>query len=182
MRELFALLKFVYIILLPKKFLSWQTCLLTCILLWLLALSQTDTQRDILASLGFLSLIAGLWFFLQERPFRIFGFSLGNWILSLFLAVFIAASLWGEVSYIPWVISPLIAALIAIVPELINSNFKLKLPDPHARARILILLLSHILLSCWIQFHFTINYWLSTQPDLVRQDFSNSVFVVKIQY
>ena len=182
MRELNVWLWFFYRLLLPKKILAWQTFFLLCLVFWVLAIFHQDSQRDILSSMGVLSLIASTWFFLQERPLVIFGFSLGNWILSLFLAIFISAGLFEEISYIPWVISPLITAVITLIPEFVDSSFKVSLPKPQDRPRILIIIFIHIILSCWIQFHFTINHWLASKPELLERDFDNSAFVIRMNY
>jgi hypothetical protein len=57
-----------------------------------------------------------------------------------------------------------------------------KLPDVPVRQKLVILLGIHLLFSCWLQFQFVINNLLEDYPRLIREDFSNSAFVVKMPW
>lgn len=56
----------------------------------------------------------------------------------------------------------------------------LTLPEAATRQRLIILLLLHLTLSCWIQFCFTIQGWLQEYPSLLTNSFSESYVVTRL--
>ena len=182
MNQILTLIRFFQQSLTPKQVWSWQTFLLVVLLCWLLAAFVSPPRQTILAGLGFIFFLVGVGIFISENPVSLFGFSVNNWILSICLCLFVFGGANRQLDNWFWVSFPSVAAAIALVPEFVDSGFKFKVPDSSKRQRIIIFFLSHAIVSCWFQFHFTIESWIEQDPNLMQGDFSQSAFVVKIDY
>lgn len=172
-----------------NKLITWKTFLLLGILFWLLAGYATDENiKNILSGVGLISALICLTLFVQENIIRIRPVVMkgsnnsyfNNWIISLIICFLIFGIFPGQITHWAWVLCPPVAAIATALPEFWDTPLKLKLPTPEVRLRLSILLLSHLLISCWIQFYFTIDQWIKTNPQLLDQDFSKSLFVFKI--
>lgn len=164
----------------PPKILSWQTVVLLSIFVWLTGFFAIGLYQELIAVFSWLLLIIGGGWFSAENPIEVGIFSVSAWVTGALICIFIFRS-WNEqtppIAYVTW---PIISAAIAILPQVVKSGGKLKMPAPQIRQNLVILLSIHLLISCWIQFHFYIQNWLEKYPSLLADDFSKSAFVVKL--
>jgi hypothetical protein len=76
---------------------------------------------------------------------------------------------------------PPISATIASLPKFIKLGPKYTLPEkPEDRQQIILLMLSNLLLSCWIGLYFSTQDWLEQYPSLLSGDLSRSAFVLDL--
>lgn len=165
----------------PKRLWSWHTCLLVVLLFWLFAALTAPPRQMIFAGLAFIFFIVGVGIFITENPVSLFGVSLNNWILSICLCLFVFGGANGQLNQWFWVSFPSLAAAIALAPEFVRLG-RFTVPDSSKRQRIIIFFLSHVLVSCWFQFHFKIDNWIERNPNLMQGDFSRSGFVIEVDY
>lgn len=164
----------------PPQLLSWQTSVLLSILVWLTGFFTAGLSQDLIAVFSWLLLIIGGSWFSAENPVRIGIFSVSAWVTGALICMFIFRS-WNErMPSIAYVIWPVISAAIAILAEVVKPGGKLKMPEPKVRQNLIILFSIHLLISCWIQFHFYIQTWVEKYPSVLADDFSKSTFVVKL--
>ena len=164
----------------PPKAFSWQTLILLSLFSCSLSYIATDIVQNMLATFGWIFLIWGVAWGTSEKQFFINGVCLSPWITGALICIFIFGS-WsdGNPAYalIWW---PSISGLIATIPDFLAKGLKLRLPSPKSRQKIIILLSSHFLVTCWIQFYFVIQTWLDQYPSLLVDNATKSAFVVKL--
>jgi hypothetical protein len=169
----------------PPRTFSWQTLILVSILLWILALlfgyvGNNLTLHNFFSFLGCALVITGFAAFSLENPIIVQGFSLSAWIWGLSLCLFVA-SLNPKLAGFAWMIWPVLSAIFATWPELLAVKRKVKNLSSEKRLRLLIWLLCHLVVSCWIQFSLIIQNWVLQYPSLLADNLSQSNYVVKIQ-
>ncbi|MDZ8262290.1 septal junction protein FraD [Nostoc sp. ChiQUE01b] len=173
-------------ILVPPKAYSWQTFIYLSIFSWLLSYFATGYIKDIIAFFGWLFLIAGTAWYTTEDPLRVPGtfMPVGAVITGFLVSVFAFGDQRDIITPRTIVFWPTISALITAIPEFIEGNdtdAKARIPKPEDRQRIIILVASSMLLSCWIQFHFVTDNWLRQYPSLQADTFKHSTFVVRTE-
>lgn len=169
------------------QWLTWKFFLFISVICWLIARYTQADEQNIFSLLGLISAILCLFFFVQENIFRVSVPALvipqlqflNYWTIGLLLCVVVGISLKDKIPQWFWVSVPLILGGLTAVPAFLESGLQLKLPAPAIRQRLMIILLLHGLVSCWVQFYFIINNWVITNPNLNQQDFTQSHFVIK---
>ncbi|MDZ7970589.1 MAG: septal junction protein FraD [Nostoc sp. DedSLP03] len=173
-------------ILIPPKAYSWQTFIYLSIFSWILSYCATGYIKDIIAFFGWLFLIAGTAWYTTEDPLRVPGtfMPVGAVITGFLVSVFAFGDQRDIITPRTIVFWPTISALITAIPEFIEGNdtdAKARIPKPQDRQRIIILVASSMLLSCWIQFHFVTDNWLRQYPSLQADTFKHSTFVPRTE-
>ncbi|MEH2071751.1 MAG: septal junction protein FraD [Nostoc sp.] len=193
LKDLFGVYKFIeglYAgirkILVPAKAYSWQTFIYLSVFSWLLSYLATGYIRDIIAFFGWMFLIAGTSWYTTEDPLRVPGtfMPVGAVITGFLVSVFAFGSQKDGVTPTTIVLWPTISALITAIPEFIegsDTDAKAQIPKPEDRQRIIVLLASCMLLSCWIQFYFVVDNWLEQYPSMQTDSFRRNTFVVRTQ-
>ncbi|MBD2415690.1 hypothetical protein FACHB389_07895 [Nostoc calcicola FACHB-389] len=190
LKDLFGAFKFVeglYAgirkILVPPKAYSWQTFIYMSVFSWVISYLATGYIKDIIAFFGWLFLIAGTAWYTTEDPLRVPGtfMPVGAVITGFLVSVFAFGSQKDVITPTTIVFWPTISALITAIPEFIegtDTDAKAQIPKPEDRQKIIILVASSMLLSCWIQFYFVVDNWLEQYPSLQTDNFKRSTFVV----
>ncbi|MBN3879976.1 MULTISPECIES: septal junction protein FraD [unclassified Nostoc] len=173
-------------ILVPPKAYSWQTFIYLSVFSWILSYCATGYIKDIIAFFGWLFLIAGTAWYTTEDPLRVPGtfMPVGAVITGFLVSVFAFGDQRDVITPRTIVFWPTISALITAIPEFIEGNdtdAKARIPKPQDRQRIIILVASSMLLSCWIQFHFVTDNWLRQYPSLQADTFKHSTFIVRTE-
>ncbi|MDZ8085040.1 MAG: septal junction protein FraD [Nostoc sp. DedQUE12b] len=173
-------------ILVPPKAYSWQTFIYLSIFSWVLSYCATGYIKDVIAFFGWLFLIAGTAWYTTEDPLRVPGtfMPVGAVITGFLVSVFAFGDQQDVITPRTIVFWPTISALITAIPEFIEGNdtdAKARIPKPEDRQRIIILVASSMLLSCWIQFHFVTDNWLRQYPSLQADTFKHSTFIVRTE-
>jgi Family of unknown function (DUF5357) len=171
----------------PPKFLSWQTLLLVSGVFWALILfdyyaSGPNPQFDenLILNLAWIFLLAGLAWWQFEQPLKLSTVSLGPWIISALICILLFVRPSGEVWPGAWILWPLLAVAITVVPDLLTPNRRLKVPQLTERWKAIVTALSGVLLSCWLGFFLVVQGWIADYPDLISADVSRSNFVVRL--
>ncbi len=193
LKDLFGVFKFVeglYAgirkVLVPPKAYSWQTFIYMSVFSWLLSYFAIGYIKDIIAFFGWLFLIAGTAWYTTEDPLRVPGtfMPVGAVITGFLVSVFAFGSQKDVITPTTIVFWPTISALITAIPEFIegtDTDAKAQIPKPEDRQKIIILVASSMLLSCWLQFYFVMNNWLEEYPSLQTDTFKNSTVVVRTE-
>lgn len=165
----------------PPRSFSWQMLLLLSIFSWVLSLlAEADWLRHFLTNGAWLFLISGVNWALLENPVRVFGLNLGPWITGALVGLFLfgqGESIDLQVVLVLW---PLISTAIAIFPYFLSKDLQLTVPNTKAQQQIVLLILINLVFSCWIQFYFNIQKWLTQYPSLLVSNFSASAFVLTL--
>ncbi len=172
----------------PKRWDSWQTLMLMAIFSAVLGSLATDLTQIIISSCGWIWLILSVWWLVYEfkKPLTIGFWFPGPWIISALIVLFLSStfpSIAKSALLILW--APLSAA-IDILPNFIQSNSVSKQPEwakPSLSKRqgILLLVLTHLLIACWVQFYFLLQNWLTAYPSLRAENLGRGNFIVNIQ-
>lgn len=191
LKDLFGIFKFVeglYAgirkVLVPPKAYSWQTFIYLSVFSWIISYFAIGYIKDIIAFFGWLFLISGTAWYTTQDPLRVPGtfMPVGAVITGFLVSVFAFGSQRDIVTPTTIVFWPTISALITAIPEFIegsDTDAKAQIPKPEDRQKIIILVASSMLLSCWLQFYFVVNNWLEQYPSLQADTFKTSTFVVR---
>ncbi|MBD2681361.1 MULTISPECIES: septal junction protein FraD [Nostoc] len=191
LKDLFGAFKFVeglYAgirkVLVPPKAYSWQTFIYLSVFSWVISYFAIGYIKDIIAFFGWLFLISGTAWYTTQDPLRVPGtfMPVGAVITGFLVSVFAFGSQKDVVTPTTIVFWPTISALITAIPEFIegtDTDAKAQIPKPEDRQRIIILVASSMLLSCWLQFYFVVDNWLEEYPSLQADTFKTSTFVVR---
>lgn len=171
-------------ILVPPKPFSWQTLIYLSAFSGVMSYFADGTIRDIIAICGWLFLIAGTAWYTTDDPLKVPGtyMPVGALITGFLVAVFAFGNQKNLFTPFTIVIWPTIAALITAIPEFIegtDTDSKARIPKPEARQKIIILVGSCMIISCWLQFYFVMENWLKEYPSLLSERFDNSTFVFR---
>ena len=171
----------------PSHPFSWETLILLSLFSFLMALvalilpEQTNVAHHTILACGFLFLMAGaLWWQIEWNPYKIGGIKIWPWIAALLLCGFFFRYWPENWLYLTSIFWPIVSAAIAAIPYFLNEKLDPKLPEPATRQRLVILLLGHLVLVCWIQFSFVIQGWLQEYPSLLADSFSESYIVARL--
>ncbi|WP_375514974.1 septal junction protein FraD [uncultured Nostoc sp.] len=173
-------------VLVPPKAYSWQTFIYLSVFSWVVSYFAIGYIKDIIAFFGWLFLIAGTAWYTTEDPLRVPGtfMPVGAVITGFLVSVFAFGNQQDVITPRTIVFWPTISALITAIPEFIEGNdtdAKARIPKPQDRQRIIILVASSMLLSCWIQFHFVMNNWFQQYPSLQADSFRSSSVLVSTE-
>jgi hypothetical protein len=169
----------------PPKAYSWQTFIYLSGFSWLLSFFAVGYVQNLIAFLGWIFLIAGTTWYTTEDPLRVPGtfMPVGALITGFLVSVFAFGHPEDGITPRTIVLWPTIAAIITAIPDFIegtDTSTKAKLPKPEVREKIIVLLASCMLVSCWIQFYFVMDNWLKEYPSILIDNFERSTFVIKL--
>ncbi|MEH2138382.1 septal junction protein FraD [Nostoc sp.] len=173
-------------LLVPPKAYSWQTFIYMSVFSWVLSSLATGYIKDVIAFFGWLFLISGTAWYTTQDPLRVPGtfMPVGAVITGFLVSVFAFGNQEEVITPRIIVFWPTISALITAIPEFIegtDTDAKARIPKPQDRQRIIILVASSMLLSCWIQFYFVMDHWFQQYPSLQADTFKRSTFVVRTE-
>jgi len=177
----------IYIIiqknLLPPQFVHWKTILLISLFLFLMSVVEINNQelKTILADFSWIFLTIGVGWRTNQPPFLLQGISISPWIIGALISVFLSSKLVADRQSLAVIFWPLISVSLAVIIRFIQSDRKLQNPPPLIRPIFLIIILTHVLISCWLAFHFLVQGWLAAYPSLLAEDFSKSSFVISLK-
>jgi hypothetical protein len=184
----------------PPKWDSWQALIWVSFFSWAVSMVfRTQWMQSLAASISWLFLIPGVHWFTHVEKLEVApkkevnvkkglspnGFFLGPWITGALICLFLFGGLTDNMGRQGFVLWPLISATIAILPEFIQFGPTYKLPDDRGKRqasiqKIALIVLSNLVLSCWLQFCFATQSWLDAYPSITTTDVSRSSFVVKL--
>jgi len=182
MREINNLLKWLERLLIPDRAFSWKTIIFLSLLSCLASAIALPPLMDILAFLGWIFLILGISWAITENPPIVAGINLNSWIIGALISIFIAGNIPQGMPRLGLIIWPLISAVIVCLPAFIDDGVKWKLPSLEARPRLITLILSHLVVSCWFNFYFSIQSFLGQYPTILVDNFKNSAFLFRREY
>lgn len=167
-------------VLIPPQINHWKTPLLISLLFWITSGLTVEDQelRDFFAIFSWLFLTISLGWRTTQKPFIIQGISLSPWVVATLICLLIAENLSPNLQYLALVIWPVLSICLAVMIHFFITGAKLEPSPPFVRPVFLILILSQVLLSCLLEFHFIIQNWLTQYPSLLAEDFSRSGFVI----
>jgi hypothetical protein len=172
-------------LLIPPKAYSWQTFIYLSAYSWILSFLAAGYVENVIAFLGWLFLIAGTAWYTTEDPLRVPGtfMPVGAVITGFLVSVFAFGNSEDVITPRTIILWPTIAAIITAIPDFIegtDSSTTAKIPKPEVREKIIVLVASCMLISCWIQFYFVMDNWLTQYPSILTDDFGRSTFVIRI--
>ncbi|MDF5724956.1 MAG: septal junction protein FraD [Rhizonema sp. PD37] len=171
-------------ILVPPKAYSWQTLIYLSVFSLLMSSLSLGYVKDIIALFGWLFLIAGTAWYTTDNPLVIPGTNMpvGAVITGFLISVFAFGREENVITTRTIVLWPTISAIIKAIPEFFEgsgTDSKAQLPKLEERQKIIILLASCMVISCWIQFYFVTDNWLRQYPSLLVDGDKRSAFVVR---
>ncbi|OLP16605.1 hypothetical protein BST81_20630 [Leptolyngbya sp. 'hensonii'] len=169
--------------LIPRQAFSWQTLLALCLFSYLMALPASPLVREFLSFCGWIFLVLAVGWETTEHPVKIpnWKLNLGPWITGALISVFLFRRLLADSWNLALVCWPIISVTIASLSKFLTSDFKTyKVPPPKDRQFLVILILSNLILSCWLQFYFVLESWTQEYPSLTSESFGRSAFVIKL--
>ncbi|OCQ94414.1 hypothetical protein BCD64_06935 [Nostoc sp. MBR 210] len=169
-------------ILVPTQAYAWQTLIYLSVFSGFLSYFANGYIRDIIAFCGWLFLIAGTAWYTTDDPLRVPGtfMPVGALITGFLVSVFAFGNQQDVITPRTIVLWPTISSLITAIPEFVegtDTDSKAQIPKPEVRQKILILVASCMILSCWLQFYFVMDKWLQEYPSLLADNFQRSTFV-----
>jgi hypothetical protein len=172
-------------LLIPPKAYSWQTFIYLSAYSWILSFLAAGYVENVIAFLGWLFLIAGTAWYTTEDPLRVPGtfMPVGAVITGFLVSVFAFGNSEDVITPRTIILWPTIAGIITAIPDFIegtDSSTTAKIPKPEVREKIIVLVASCMLISCWIQFYFVMDNWLTQYPSILTDDFGRSTFVIRI--
>lgn len=169
----------------PKQAYSWQTLIYLSVFSWALSYFASPPINDIIAFFGWLFLIAGTAWYTTDDPLRVPGtfMPVGALITGLLVSVFAFGD--QEIGVTPGtiVLWPTFAALITAIPEFFEgsgTDAKAQIPKPESRQKLIVLLGSCMLISCWINLYFLTNNWAQQYPSVLSDNFKRSTYVIRV--
>ncbi|NWF61995.1 MAG: DUF5357 domain-containing protein [Fischerella sp.] len=168
---------------LPKRAFAWQTLIYLSIFSWLISSLSTGFIKSAIAFCGWAFLIAGTAWYTTENPLLIPGTNMP--IGALVTGFLVSAFAFGDSAEVltsrTIVFWPTISALITAAGEFLEgtgTDVSTQIPKVEDREKIIILVASCMVISCWLQFGFTVNQWLKEFPSLQADNFRGT-FVIR---
>jgi hypothetical protein len=179
----------------PPTWDSWQCLVWISVFCWAVSLlPQSQFIQRIIASTGWLFLIPGIHWFMHieklnvgvgseiniKKGLTINGLYIAPWITGALICMFLFGGLaehvtrWGVVAW------PIVSTAIAVAPKFIQFGPTYKVPEKAGdRQDVILLVLSNLLLSCWLQLSFATQEWVSQYPSLTAADLKSTTAVIK---
>ncbi|WP_414543406.1 septal junction protein FraD [Nostoc sp. CCY0012] len=168
-------------LIIPTRAYSWQTFIYLSIFSWALSSLAIGYVSNIIGFCGWLFLITGTAWYTTDDPLRVPGtfMPVGAVITGFLVSIFLFRDPERVMTTRSIVLWPTISALITAFPDFIEGGekTKAKIPQPAIREKIIILVASCTLLSCWIQFYFVMDNWFTQYPSLLADSFNRSTIV-----
>lgn len=170
-------------LLIPPKWYSWQTVIYLSIFSWLMSSLSTGYIKDIIAICGWLFLIAGTSWYTTDKPLYIPGtkMPIGAVITGFLVSVFAFGQTQNILTTRTIVFWPTIAAIITAIPEFFEgtgTDVQRQIPKIETRQRMIILIASCMVISCWIQLCFVVDKWLDKFPSVEVDHIKPSALVI----
>ncbi|MBW4630714.1 MAG: septal junction protein FraD [Iphinoe sp. HA4291-MV1] len=173
-------------ILIPPRAYSWQTLIYLSLFSWLMSSLSGGIVKDIIAFCGWLFLIFGTAWYTTDSPLYIPGTNMpiGAVITGFLVSVFAFGQEEDVLTPRTIVLWPTIAAVITAMAEFFEgtgTEAKTQIPKIEERQKIIVLLGSCMVISCWLQFYFVTENWINEYPSLLVDNYKGSAFVIKTQ-
>ncbi|MBR8839303.1 MAG: DUF5357 domain-containing protein [Stigonema ocellatum SAG 48.90 = DSM 106950] len=184
----FKIFEFIYErirrIVVPPKAYSWQTLLYLSVFSLLMSSLSTGYVKEIIAICGWLFLIAGTAWYTTDNPLFVpwTNLPLGALITGFLVSVFAFGQEKDVITPRTIVLWPTISAIITAIPEFFEgtgTEAKTQIPKIEARQRIIVLLASCMVISCWLQFYFVVDNWVTQFPSVQIDNSKRSALVLK---
>ncbi len=168
----------------PPKAYSWQTLLYLSLFSWLMASLSTGYIKDIIAICGWLFLIAGTAWYTTDNPLYVphTNMPLGAVITGFLVSVFAFGQDKDTITPRTIVLWPIIAAIITAIPEFFEgtgTDVKTQVPRIEERQRLIVLIACCMVISCWLQFYFVVEHWVTEYPSVQVDNSKRSALVVR---
>ena len=173
-------------LLIPPKAYSWQTFIYLSVFSWVFSYFATGYVQSFIGFLGWLFLIAGTAWYTTDDPLRVPGtfMPVGAVITGFLVSIFAFGNSEDVITPRTIILWPTISGIITAIPDFIEGTDRkttAKIPKPEVREKIIVLVASCMLLSCWIQTYFVMENWLTQYPSLLTDNFQSSTFVRRIE-
>ena len=148
----------------PKPF-HWKTFLLISILIWLFsaALETDELLQDRLAVLSLVFLIIGICWRTSQPPFMIRGIPLSPWLCGALISLLLSQKM-TTLPFFPLEVFPILSGCLVYIVEFFNDKLNISPSPPLMRSNFMIVMLIHLLVSCWIKFYF----FVANNPDMIN--------------
>ncbi|CDM98651.1 MAG: DUF5357 family protein [Limnospira sp. PMC 1291.21] len=155
----------------PPKLYHWKSVVIVGLLAWLVSSLLTDNieRSNSIANLSWILLTAGISWRTNQHPFIIRGVSLSPWITGTLITVLVDQETAEQLPTFAITVWPIICACFVFLIQLIDAKFKLRPTPPLISGPFLLLILGHVVMSCWISFYFLVDDWIQEYPDLFEQ-------------
>lgn len=165
----------------PRPF-SWQTLVLLSFFSWGVSwLISNSFLQNLLATIGWFFLTLGIGWGTAKLRFSLLGWkwSPGPWITgAAIVGLLFAWNILGlQVAIAAW---PIATAGVMSIPRFLAPGPNIRIPKPGDRQVIVITVLMHSILSCWIGFYFTLQRWVQTYPSILVDNMERSAFVIPV--
>ena len=151
---------------LPPRFFHWKTLLIFSIVIWVLSFLALEETRELIAAVGWILLTISLGWATSQPPFIIGAFPLSPWVIATFICLLIYQITNETEPTFAFKVWPLIAAIFIIVVEWFKSRSPEKSPPLLSRQTLVIIVLIHVLLSCWIEIYILVAQQIENNPEL----------------
>jgi Family of unknown function (DUF5357) len=179
-------------IFIPTKWDSSRTLIGLGFFSWGMSMLAGTVVQNMIAISGWLFLIPGVhWALYEDKTLNKFltvdnfltinKTFFGPWITGALISFFLFADPQGGVPAIAYVSWPIFSAVLAALPKFVFYGPTYKLPELKFRQDLVLMVLTNLLLSCWIQLSFSTQAWLNQYPTLQAQNLGNSSFVIPVQ-
>ena len=150
----------------PPKAFHWKSFLLISIMIWLLsAVVETDERlQDRLAVLSLAFLIIGICWRTSQPPFIISGIPLSPWLSAALISLLLSQKM-ITLPFFPLEVFPIVSGCLVYIVEFFHDKLNLRPSPPLMRPNFMIVMLSHLLVSCWIKFYF----FVANNPDMINK-------------
>ncbi len=170
----------------PPKAYSWQTLIYLSLFSWLMSSLSTGYVKDIIAICGWLFLIAGTAWYTTDNPLYIpnTNMPVGAVITGFLVSVFAFGQERNVITPKTIVLWPTISAIITAIPEFFEgtgTDAKTQIPKINERQKIIVLLGSCMVLSCWLQLYFVVDNWLDQFPSVQVDSSKRSALVIRTE-
>ncbi|MEB3886904.1 DUF5357 family protein [Lyngbya sp. CCY1209] len=156
----------------PPRLYHWRSAIFFGLLAWLLSLLIVDNNPDrgnALAAFSWIVLTVAIAWRTTQPPFVIRGVPLSPWIAGTLITILIYQETADEMPEFAITVWPIICGCLIFFIELIQVRFKVSQERPWVRGPFLLLILAHVVLSCWIALYFFVDEWVEEYPNLFRQ-------------
>ncbi len=157
----------------PPKIFHWKTFLSLSIILWLSSMfvEPDEILRDRLATLSLILLIIGICWRTSQPPFIIYGVPISPWLSSALISLLLYQKMSTTLPEFPLQVWPILSGCLVYIVEFFKDKLNLRPSPPLIRGHFMIVILSHLMISCWIKFYFIVvtDPRLFNDPSILKQ-------------
>ncbi|MEC4892482.1 MAG: DUF5357 family protein [Oscillatoria sp. PMC 1051.18] len=155
----------------------WQTMILLSLFSAFMSWLATNAVSQFISSWGWIFLIIGVSWIAKENSW-----SFGPWLTGGLICLFIFWDLTDNLEEVGWVIWPTLSAMLASSAAFFDQKFNFRPPPGADRQKIVILIGSQLIISCWLQFFFLTQGWVENYPTILADSFQRSAFVTRVNF